>query len=359
MAALDVSGLVSCEEPVVQASQNMTVEDIDAKVIEAAVKASPTPLAFVCMDGGIFDCNIAFSQMLGYPHNALLGNTIYMHAAPVDIAPLMSAVCELITGQQTQLRREVRFQHKDGHLIGRILDMSGHRISADKMYLVVHAGEDVGGQFEQPHQIHISLDMPLMPAVMPSQGCAPHALAQSQPINVSAPAPALTVNRMRPTSLSVHTTANLQGENLDLGQAGMRGVVAGGSGVSYLQGGLAMQGASPQMLGAASHHQHQPQPLQQLQQLQQLHYAAPPSPALQQPQQHARQHLQLHHGGMHPHMPAAAAVPDDLGFFGGEHGMPTLTGHGMGMMLMGSRESSGLGGLDLMDDSAGAQFPQS
>ena len=109
-------------------------------------------------DGGIFDANVAFSQMLGYEDRELMGNTIYMHAAPADIAPLMAQVCDLITGKVVRSRRAMRLQHKNGSVLGCTLDMSGERTAPDKMYIIVYAFQDNVDYCQQPHPQHIALD---------------------------------------------------------------------------------------------------------------------------------------------------------------------------------------------------------
>ena len=353
MAALDVSGPISVEAPGVAAAHDPFAGD-DAKVIEAAIKASPTPLAFVCMDGGIFDCNFAFSQMLGYPHNAVLGNTIYMHATPMDIAPLMSAVCELITGQKTQLRRQIRFQHKNGHAVACTLDMSGQPITSDKMYIVVHVLEDSGGP-QQPHgSIHISLDKPGMPPAALPQDIPPAALPQApsrqtRVLNSHAPAPVIPSARMRPMGLTVQTGASSTGH--------------GTSG--------SLQAISPMPSGIAQNtlYQAAPQYMQPQVHAPQNNLYQAPYHASAQAQYHEHASLQQQQQQLVVHACTAStpSAADQLGFFDGEQqrfggaGDREAAGGVVSSMPMCSRQDSGLGlgGLGMMDDAQGNGFPTS
>ena len=127
---------------------------LDADLTEIAIKAAAEPIAFVCMDGGIIDTNLAFSAMLGYEQGQLRGNTVYMHAAPVAIAPLMSAVCELITGRPFASCK-IQMQHKAGHAIMCSLDMAGHRVSADKMFIVIYAQQLDVVDCGSCHPVHV------------------------------------------------------------------------------------------------------------------------------------------------------------------------------------------------------------
>ena len=40
-------------------------EDPDAELVRLAILACTTPVAFVCMDGTLLECNNAFTQLLG------------------------------------------------------------------------------------------------------------------------------------------------------------------------------------------------------------------------------------------------------------------------------------------------------
>ncbi len=124
--------------------------------------AADSPYPPACMlaqpDGGIFDANVAFNQMMGYEDRQLIGNTIYMHVAPADIAPLMAQVCDLITGKVVRSRRAMRLQHKNGSVLGCTLDMRGERTAPDKMYIIVYAFQDNVDYCQQQHPQHIALD---------------------------------------------------------------------------------------------------------------------------------------------------------------------------------------------------------
>ena len=161
LAAQDVSQDFAGEEaPPAAPSTNAARKpaDDEMRVIEAAVKACQTPLAFVCMDGGIFDSNLAFNQLLGYQSSELLGNTIYMHTTPTDIAPLMSAVCNLITDKIANCNLSIKLQRKDGYVVPCSFDMSVQRFSGDQMYIVVYVQRDSGDPSTQAHALHLSLD---------------------------------------------------------------------------------------------------------------------------------------------------------------------------------------------------------
>lgn len=160
MEALDVTGSNEAG-PASQSAHTANDETPDQiRIIEAAVKACNTPVVFIRMDGGVFDSNMAFCQMLGYESHELDGNTIYMHAAAPDIAPLMAAICDIITEKTNSCTAPIRLQHKNGHPVQCTLDISGQHVPAspEKMYIVIFATEDAVDPCLTPHALHISLD---------------------------------------------------------------------------------------------------------------------------------------------------------------------------------------------------------
>eukprot|EP00960_Hanusia_phi_P043513 756092-Hanusia_phi.AAC.4 len=151
-SALDLSSLGLSET---KAPEDPAATE-DMELLKAAVMACESPIAFVCMDGGIIETNFSFGDMLGYSTEELCGNTLYMHSVPEDMAHLMSAVCDLITHKSTQVERQIRLLHRQGHHVECKLDMFGNK-AKDKVYILVYATE-INPSASRQQILHVSLE---------------------------------------------------------------------------------------------------------------------------------------------------------------------------------------------------------
>ncbi|KAJ1480424.1 hypothetical protein T484DRAFT_1810882 [Baffinella frigidus] len=104
--------------------------------IDGTELASTTPVAFVCMDGTLLECNASFSQMLGYAPGEVEGQSFYLHAAPVDMAQLMTAVCELMQRPERTANPVVRLMTKSGSIVPTQLDIAACKVAPGKVFMM-------------------------------------------------------------------------------------------------------------------------------------------------------------------------------------------------------------------------------
>ncbi len=122
----------------------------------AMFDASALGIAVTAMDGRHLDCNSALLQMLGLTREEFLNLRADDFTHPDDIDPHVPAWRELLARERESYQREVRYLHKDGHVVWARLTVSRCAYGGDGQEAALALVEDITEQVRAQTELRTS-----------------------------------------------------------------------------------------------------------------------------------------------------------------------------------------------------------